>query len=203
MDWHLLFAFDHSWVLLIDSGLLVSCSLPRPPILKQLRQMVTMVLGQGWLFLAVGPLTEERKSEKSKEVIGGCLWAPFSYPLESRSPQTHLRGFMVEHSMGMFYGRRTSYNILWDAQGSHSRVERGMLRVFRPRGAEERLDYLTVSHSVSNDFVFSEGCGVGSGDGTHYETQPWYSPVIFWLIQTQPFILQTTAQLHSSHTLAK
>ena len=58
---------------LVGGGLLVPCPLPGPPVLKQLRQMVTMVLGQGWLFLAVGPLTEERKSEKSKEVIAGCL----------------------------------------------------------------------------------------------------------------------------------
>ena len=63
-----------------------------------------------------------------------------------------------------------------------------MLRVFRSRGPEERPGHLTVSRSVRNHFVFSEGCGVGSGDGTHYETQPWYSPVISWLIQTQPFI---------------
>ena len=63
---HMTFLFDSSWILLVGGGLIVPCSLPRPPILKQLRQMVTMVLGQGWLFLAVGPLTEERKSEKSK-----------------------------------------------------------------------------------------------------------------------------------------
>lgn len=78
--------------------------------------------------------------------------------------------------------------LLITPQGSQSGVERGMLRVFRPRRPEDRLGYLTVSLSVSNHFVFSKGCGVGSGDGTHHETQPWYSPVISWLIQTQPCI---------------
>ena len=39
--------FDISWSLLVGGGLLVPCSLPGPPVVKQLVQMVTMVPGQG------------------------------------------------------------------------------------------------------------------------------------------------------------
>ena len=42
--------FDLSQTLLVGGGLLVSCSLPGPPVLKQLMQMVTMVPGQGGWF---------------------------------------------------------------------------------------------------------------------------------------------------------
>ena len=42
--------FDLSWTLLVGGGLLVPCSLPGPPIIKQLMQMVTMVPGQGGRF---------------------------------------------------------------------------------------------------------------------------------------------------------
>ena len=41
--------FDFSRTLLVGGGLLVPCSLPGPPVIKQLMQMVTMVPGQvGW-----------------------------------------------------------------------------------------------------------------------------------------------------------
>ena len=36
-------SFDLSQTLLVGGGLLVLCSLPGPPVVKQLRQMVTMV----------------------------------------------------------------------------------------------------------------------------------------------------------------
>ena len=42
--------FDLSRALLVGGGLLVPCSLPEPPVVKQLIQMVTMVPGQGGQF---------------------------------------------------------------------------------------------------------------------------------------------------------
>ena len=39
--------------LLVGGGLLVPCSLPGPPVIKQLMQMVTMVPGQGGQFQSV------------------------------------------------------------------------------------------------------------------------------------------------------
>ena len=47
---HLVSPFDLSRTLPVGGGLLVPCSLPGPPIIKQRMQMVTMVPGQGrWL----------------------------------------------------------------------------------------------------------------------------------------------------------
>ena len=45
--------FDLSQTLLVGGGLLVSCFLPGPPVLKQLMQMVIMVPGQGGRFQSV------------------------------------------------------------------------------------------------------------------------------------------------------
>ena len=42
--------FDLSRTLLVGGGLLVPCSLPGPPVIKQLMQMVTMVSGQRGRF---------------------------------------------------------------------------------------------------------------------------------------------------------
>ena len=42
--------FDLSRTLLVGGGLLVPCSLPGSPVIKQLMKMVTMVPGQGGLF---------------------------------------------------------------------------------------------------------------------------------------------------------
>ena len=39
--------------LLVGGGLLVPCSLPGPPVIKQLMQMVTVVPGQGGQFQSV------------------------------------------------------------------------------------------------------------------------------------------------------
>ena len=50
---HMVSPFDLSQTLPIGGGLLVSCSLPGPPVLKQLMQMVTQVLGQGGRFQSV------------------------------------------------------------------------------------------------------------------------------------------------------
>ena len=50
---HVASPFDLSRTLLVGGGLLVPCSLPGPPVLKQLVQMVTMVPGQGGRFQSV------------------------------------------------------------------------------------------------------------------------------------------------------
>ena len=44
---------DLSRALLVGGGLLVPCSLPGPPVVKQLMQMVTMVPGQSRRFQSV------------------------------------------------------------------------------------------------------------------------------------------------------
>ena len=49
--------FDLSQTLLVGGALLVPCSLPGPPVVKQLMQMVTMVPGQGGQFQSVCFLT--------------------------------------------------------------------------------------------------------------------------------------------------
>ena len=45
--------FDLSRTLLVGGGLLVPCSLPGAPVIKQLMKMVTMVPGQGGRFQSV------------------------------------------------------------------------------------------------------------------------------------------------------
>ena len=44
---------DPSQILLVGGALLVPCSLPGPPVVKQLMQIVTMVPGQGGRFQSV------------------------------------------------------------------------------------------------------------------------------------------------------
>ena len=50
MDGHVASPFDLSRTLLVGGGLLIPYSLPGPPVVKQLLQMVTMVPGQGGQF---------------------------------------------------------------------------------------------------------------------------------------------------------
>ena len=50
---HVVSTFDLSRALPVRGGLLVPCSLPGPPVVKQLMQMVTMVHGQGGQFQSV------------------------------------------------------------------------------------------------------------------------------------------------------
>ena len=50
---HAVSYFDLSQTLLVGGGLLVSCSLLGPPVIKQLMQIVTMVPGQGGRFQTV------------------------------------------------------------------------------------------------------------------------------------------------------
>ena len=50
---HVVFPFDLSWTLLVGGDLLVPCSLPGPPIVKQLMQMVPVVPRQGGQFQLV------------------------------------------------------------------------------------------------------------------------------------------------------
>ena len=45
--------FDFSQTLLVGGGLFVPCSLPGPPVIKQIMQMVTVVCGQGGRFQSV------------------------------------------------------------------------------------------------------------------------------------------------------
>ena len=50
MDGHAVSPFDLSQTVPVGRDLLVPCSLPGTPVLKQLMQMVTMVPGQGGRF---------------------------------------------------------------------------------------------------------------------------------------------------------
>ena len=50
---HVVSPFDLSRTLLVGGGLLVPCSLPGPPVIKQLMHIVTLVLGQGERFQSV------------------------------------------------------------------------------------------------------------------------------------------------------
>ena len=50
---HVVSHFDLPRTLPVVGGLLVLCSLPGPPVVKQLMQMVTMVPGQGGWFQSV------------------------------------------------------------------------------------------------------------------------------------------------------
>ena len=50
---HVVSPFDLSRTLLVGGSLLVPCSLPGRPIVKQLMQIVTMVPGQGGRFQSV------------------------------------------------------------------------------------------------------------------------------------------------------
>ena len=47
---HVVSPFDLSRTLQVGGGLLVPCSLPGPPVIKQLMQMVTMVADQAGQF---------------------------------------------------------------------------------------------------------------------------------------------------------
>ena len=50
---HVVSHFDLSQTLPVGGGLLVLCSLPGPPVVKQLMQMVTMLPGHGGQFQSV------------------------------------------------------------------------------------------------------------------------------------------------------
>ena len=50
---HVVSPFDLSRTLLVGGGLLVPCSLPGPPVIKQLMHIVTLVPGQGGRFQPV------------------------------------------------------------------------------------------------------------------------------------------------------
>ena len=53
VDRHAVSPFDLSQTLPVGGGLLVRCSLPGPPVIKQLMQIVTMVPDQGGPFQSV------------------------------------------------------------------------------------------------------------------------------------------------------
>ena len=50
---HVVSPFDLSQTLPVGGGLLVPCSLPEPPVIKQVMQMVTMMPGQSRRFQSV------------------------------------------------------------------------------------------------------------------------------------------------------
>ena len=50
---HMVSPFDLSRTLPVSGGSLVPCSLPAPPVIKQLMQIVTMVPGHGGRFQSV------------------------------------------------------------------------------------------------------------------------------------------------------
>ena len=50
---HVVSPFDLSQTLAVGGDLIVLCSLPGPPVIKQFMQMVTMVPGQGGWFQSV------------------------------------------------------------------------------------------------------------------------------------------------------
>ena len=58
--------FDLSWTLLVGGGLLVPYSLPGPPVIKQLMQMVTMVPGQGGWSVSELPLIKSSENLPNK-----------------------------------------------------------------------------------------------------------------------------------------
>ena len=57
VDRHTVSPFDISRTLPVGGGLLVPCSLPGSPVIKQLMQMVTMVPGQWAVSVGVLPIT--------------------------------------------------------------------------------------------------------------------------------------------------
>jgi len=59
---HVVSPFDLSQTLPVGGGLLVPCSLPGPPVVKQLMQMVTMVPVQGGLFQCASPNSNVKKN---------------------------------------------------------------------------------------------------------------------------------------------
>ena len=59
---HVVSPFDLSQTLPVGGGLLVPCSLPGPPVVKQLMQMVTMGAGQGGPFQCASPNSNVKKN---------------------------------------------------------------------------------------------------------------------------------------------
>ena len=64
--------FDLSRILLVGGGLLVPCSIPGLPVIKQLMQIVTMVPGQGGRFQSVCFPNRSTDAEAETPV----LWLP-------------------------------------------------------------------------------------------------------------------------------
>ena len=61
MDGHLLSPFALSRILPVGGNLSILCSLPGPPVLRELMAVVAMVPGQGGRFWSVVPLTLSQK----------------------------------------------------------------------------------------------------------------------------------------------
>ena len=60
---HVVSPFDLSQTLLVGGGLLLLCSFPGPPVIKQLMQTVTMVSGEGGQFQSVCTTRQDSESE--------------------------------------------------------------------------------------------------------------------------------------------
>ena len=74
MEWHLLSPFDLSWILVVGGSLLVPRSLPGPPVVRELMQVVTIRPGQGRRFrsvVSVTPLQLLSKYCSSRDADGG------------------------------------------------------------------------------------------------------------------------------------
>ena len=65
---HVVSLFDLFWTLQVGGGILVLCSLPGPPVIKQLMQMVTMVPG-GWA-VSVSVLASPNRMKIHSETPG-------------------------------------------------------------------------------------------------------------------------------------
>ena len=70
---HVVSPFDLAWILLIGGGLLVLCSSPGPPVIKYLKQMVTVVSGHGERFQSVLLLTFEHVWKSSVIMLSVCV----------------------------------------------------------------------------------------------------------------------------------
>ena len=70
---HVVSPFDLSRTLLVSGGLLVPCSLPGAPVVKQLMQMVAMVPGQGGRFQSASPNKSPRRDFILKILLGNWV----------------------------------------------------------------------------------------------------------------------------------
>ena len=70
---HVVSPFDLSQTLPVGGGLLVPCSLPGPPVVKQLMQMVTMGPGQGGPFQCASPNSNVKKNVRYSYISWSSL----------------------------------------------------------------------------------------------------------------------------------
>ena len=78
---HVVSPFDLSRTLLVGGGLLVPCSLPGPPVIKQLMQMVTVVPGQGGQFQSACFLSQFHCGFIDQAIASSIPWVKFYHNL--------------------------------------------------------------------------------------------------------------------------